>query len=221
VQIRTGRAQSLRGLAQHRQMPLELLRPAARQQPQHPCTLRHPELARQLRGRHLRREVVHQRMPDVRDRHTRRPEQRLLESEHHRQPVDPARHRVRALGVPRPHLRSDVVEDPRALLLERGSDPQIEAGIVDQYHRVRLPLPLLREDPRARTEQARQPRHDLDESHHRQILGRDQALDALGAHARAGDAADLARTVRTQRRHQAGGMEIARSLAGDEQETLR
>src|SRR5687768_4621624 len=96
-------------------------------------------------------------------------------------------------------------------------DAEVELGRVDPDEGVRTAFQHRAADPRAQGEQARQVMQDLEQPHHRQLLGMGESLATGGLHARTRDA-DEARAGRAlaDGRDQCGAQVVARGLAGDE-----
>ena len=118
------------------------------------------------------------------------PEEGLLEREHDGEPVDRGGEPARALGPPRPELRSDVVEDLGARGARRFGDAQMETGIVDEDDQIVAAcaevFPKRPQQPPVGAELA----EDLDDAEGREALHRIAHRRARLRHARAAERVD-------------------------------
>jgi len=171
---------------------VDLLRAAAGQEPDDTLLRADAQLASQRRLVHLGREIVEQWMAHVRGVDSRVPKQPLLERKHHAQAVDPGDHFGGALGMPRPHLGRDVVEDARPAAFERWPDAEVEARRVHEDRGVRLELVVDAQQAPVRAPQPRQARQHGRESDHRELVHGHFAFRPGVLERRPGDAADAA-----------------------------
>ena len=143
-------------LDQRRRVCTQLARTAPRKQPHDPRVGRDREFRSERRFVEFRLEIVEQRVSDERGRDASGLEDRLLEREHDREPVDPGRHRGSAFGVPCPDLRRDVIEHARTALPELRAEAKVEARVIHEQHGIGPKALQLTQDGVSRPEQHRQ-----------------------------------------------------------------
>ncbi len=158
-------------------------------------------------------------MSDVRHRHFVLAIELFFEREEHDHAIDVLGDVPHASLAPRPHLRRDVVDDAQAELFRAAGDAQIEAGIVDEQHRIRLlrfdALHQLTEDP----PEHRQVAEDVEQADESDLAGVMEQRHPFAREQISADAEHFERGLELlQLANDFGSVEIAGSLAGDDGE---
>ena len=207
------RGQALQHLAEDRQQPARLARPAPRQHRQQRALRR--DAVPGPEGRAVARPRLDQRVADERARQPFAREQGRLERPERHQVVEQPRHAPRPAGRPDPDHRRDIV-DARRRAARRGQAPReafVEPARIDGDDRVR---PETQDIGGRFVHPPPQPPgagQDLEDAHHGGFGLREQAGDALFRHEFAADARRLHRPVLAQGPQQPRAQRIARRLA--------
>ena len=121
---------------------------------------------------------------------------------------------------PGPELRRDEVEDRDAACLGPAGDPPVQAGIVDQHHRIR---PLVAEIAIGHEDEAderHQVEQHVEEPHHREVDQREEQARTGLRHLRAAETDEPGvRNPLSEGTDQVGGVEIAAGLSGRDEDS--
>ena len=204
---------------EHRlEQPIDLVRPAPRQDRDGARVRREPERLARDRAIHPRR--LARRVTDVvastpRDRQSASSNGRVTAM---RSMVPPQRQR--APRAPRPDLRRAVPEDAHAALVEARGEARVELRVVHEEGRARLSRSRGARDAQVRAPDAPRARRDVANAERRRVAHVAHELRALRRHRRAAQAerAHVAPERLAERRERRRGHAIARRLAGHDEE---
>ena len=215
--MRDARGQQRQGLAEHGQQPTDLGVPAARHERDDAGFRRDVMAGAKALGIAGASAAFQHRMTDEIRRQAMPGEERRLERQQAKQFFPQAGKMLHPAFPPGPRLGRDVVGAGNAERRDLAQDAQGESGAVDGHHHRRPALPDIGHGLREASLQPAQVRQHLQQSHQRQLVQREQAVQPLGLHPLPADAGKAQiGAARTQRGHQAGPQHVTARFAGDE-----